>query len=169
MDAFLCILDFFQGHCKTLRGGCLRFGSAPTQTLTQGCQRRRGDEQIYRIEIGLLDLADTLRLWTLGVYSEGGSTARETHLRLNVQDAATPRACDLPDCERAGAIEVARELGVLDEGTLLEQLLELVAGDKVVLLAVLLARTRSARRVCRRWVRRTAPRHYALRLSHEKR
>jgi hypothetical protein len=45
---------------------------------------------------------------------------------------------DILDCLDAGAVVVAAELGVLDEGILVNQLQEVLFGDKVVLDAVLL-------------------------------
>ena len=58
---------------------------------------------------------------------------------------------------------------MLDESTLREQLRELFPCDEVVLLAILLARTRSARGVCQgdESVRRTAPRQGVAVLSRE--
>jgi hypothetical protein len=45
---------------------------------------------------------------------------------------------DILDSLDAGAVVVAAELGVLDEGILVNQLQEVVLGDKVVLDTVLL-------------------------------
>ena len=47
-----------------------------------------------------------------------------------------------------GAVIVAGELGVLDEGILLDELLEFFTGDKVVVFAILFTGTRGASSVC---------------------
>ena len=46
------------------------------------------------------------------------------------------------------AVIVAGELGVLDEGILLDELLEFFTGDKVVVFALLFTGTRGASSVC---------------------
>ena len=62
----------------------------------------------------------------------------ETNLHLNVQDASAVLLSDILDSLDAGAVVVAAELGVLDEAILINQLQEVVLGDKVVLDTVLL-------------------------------
>ena len=71
-----------------------------------------------------------------------------TYLRLDVEEASPSGFFDLTDGHEAGAVEVAGELGVLDEGALGDELLELVLGDEVVVFAMDLAGTRRTRRVC---------------------
>ena len=78
-------------------------------------------------------------------------TVKKTHLRLNVQQTPPARALNFSDSHEAGAIKVSRELGVLDECALRNELLELVVGDEVVVLAVDLAGTRGTRGVWGFW------------------
>ena len=73
---------------------------------------------------------------------------RNTHLGLDIEDAATSACRHLTYGPERGAVVVSRELGVLDERVLAYEFFELVARDKVVVFAVDFSRTRCARCVC---------------------
>jgi hypothetical protein len=75
---------------------------------------------------------------------------RDAYLHLNVQDAGAVLLSDILDSLDAGAVVVAAELGVLDEGILVNQLQEVVLGDKMVLDTILLLASRLASSVL--WV-----------------
>jgi len=77
----------------------------------------------------------------IGLRREGRD---ETNLHLNVQDASAVLLSDILDSLDAGAVVVAAELGVLDEAVLVNQLQEVVLGDKVILDTVLLLASRLA-------------------------
>jgi hypothetical protein len=74
-------------------------------------------------------------------------TLKKTHLHLNIQNTSPAPIPHILDSLHAGAVKVAAKLRMLDEAILLDQLLELLAGDEVVLAAVLLAGARAAGRV----------------------
>lgn len=62
-----------------------------------------------------------------------------TYLRLDVQDTPPSLLLHLPHRLEARPVKVSRELRVLDKCALLDELLELVHGYKVVLLSIDLA------------------------------
>lgn len=68
------------------------------------------------------------------------TSEKESYLGLNVKNTALALFLDLADSSEAGAVEVVRKLGMLDEGAVCEEILELVAGDKVIVGSVDLAR-----------------------------
>ena len=75
---------------------------------------------------------------------EGRWILGDTHLSLDVQDTTTAALSDLAHGHEGRAIVVPRELSVLDERLLAKEPRELVARDKVVVLAVLLTWSRIA-------------------------
>jgi hypothetical protein len=75
------------------------------------------------------------------------SQLKRTHLHLNVQNTSSPPLPHILDSLHTSAVEVAAELRVLDEAVRLDKLLEILAGDEVVLATVLLAGARAAGRV----------------------
>lgn len=66
-----------------------------------------------------------------------------TYLHLNVQNACPVLLRDILDGLDAGAVVVGAELCVLDEATGIYELQEVLLGDKVVFLAILLSSPRS--------------------------
>jgi hypothetical protein len=64
-----------------------------------------------------------------------------SYLGLDVKNTAFALLLDLADGGEAGAVEVVGELGMLDERILGEQMLELVTGDKVVVLPFFFSRS----------------------------
>lgn len=96
-------------------------GASARKSLSQLLDGRRGHKQISRVEIRLLDGLDALH--------------------INVQNALSVLVGHVLDRRDGGTVVVAGELRPLDEGFLLNELLELLHSHKVVVLAVHLAIT----------------------------
>lgn len=105
----------------------LALRASPLQPLLQLLLTRRRHEHIPRLNVALLELLHPFH--------------------LNVQDHDLPFRGLVPHRLLARAVPVATELRVLDEAVLGNQPLKVVAGHKVVVHAVRLARARLARRV----------------------
>lgn len=69
---------------------------------------------------------------------------KEMYLNFNIEDAPLACCCDILYGLYGSTIEVARKLGVLDEGGLRDEFLEVIGCGKVVCFAVYLTRTWSA-------------------------
>lgn len=83
----------------------------------------------------------------VGAAACGGGT--QTHLRIDVEERALPLCCaDIPDGLYRGAVHVAAEDGVLEEGSLGYQVLELGAGNVVVVHTRFLSRAGRPGGVC---------------------
>lgn len=70
-----------------------------------------------------------------------------TNLHFDIQDAGLALLGDVLDRLDAGSVEIAPELGMLDESALVHDALEVLPGDEMVFAAVLLARSRAPGRV----------------------
>jgi len=81
--------------------------------------------------------------------------AKKTYLGLDVEYAPSAFPLNLTNGVEAGPVQVARELGMLDERPVGNELFEPAAGYKKILLAVRLARSRRSSSVWR-WVRSPA-------------
>lgn len=113
---------------QTLLNIRLLVRSTTPQTLLENLLAWRLDEDEFGVEVRLLDLLDTLH--------------------LNVEDADAALGRYVLDSGNRGAVVVAGELGVLDEGVLRDELEEGILGDKVVGLAVNLSSAGRAGGVC---------------------
>ena len=85
---------------------------------------------------------------------------KTTYLGLDVEYAPSALPLDLTNGVEAGPVQVARELGVLDERPVRNELFKPAAGYKKILLAVRLARSGRSSGVWRCWVRSPAKGQY---------
>ena len=107
-------------NAPSLTETLLSLRPAVSQPLLQLLQRGRLDEDVERTEVRLLH--------------------RLHALHVDVEDADLAPGQDVLDGRLAGAVHVAAELGVLDELTLLHQVLHGLPGDVVVVPALHLPR-----------------------------
>lgn len=129
MGVFLFgVVHFLGSLFKTGLEGVCGLGAPALETLFQVVQGRRGDEEEAGVEVGLLDGDNTLH--------------------IDIQNALLALLLgDVLDGRHRRAVVVVGELGPLNEGTLFNQVLEFGNRNKMVLLAVGLARARLSSRV----------------------
>lgn len=104
-------------------------GATSLESLSEVLDRGRSNKKESGVKIGLLDRLDALHV-----------NVENTSLLLEIRDLA--------DSGDGGAVVVARELGPFNESVLGNDVLELVDGDKVVVLAVDLAGSGASGGVC---------------------
>jgi hypothetical protein len=104
------------GSSQTLLQRLVGLRSSAGESRSQLLDGRRSDKKVSGLEIGLLDGLDSLH--------------------INVENALLVVVGHLLDSGDGGAVVVASELGPFDEGSILNQLFELVHSHKVVVLAV---------------------------------
>jgi hypothetical protein len=141
------VLDFRLGGGQSSIDGFLGLGTSTGETLGEFRDRRRCQEEEDGVELRVVGFDE---LDTLGI---------------NVQDASSVLLGNCGDCSGGCTVSeqntstlgpmqklpkdspVATELGILDESALLDQLLKLLHGDKVVVDLVDLTGTRLSRGV----------------------
>lgn len=119
-----CKLQLLLRLRQPLLNRILAIRLAAPQPLLQDLETRGLQTEIAGAELRLLDLLDALH--------------------LDVEDAGAVVGGDVLDALHAGAVAVAAELRVLDEGARADELAEALFGHEVVLAAVLLAWARGA-------------------------
>lgn len=129
MGVFLFgVVHFLGSLFKTGLEGVCGLGAPALETLFQVVQGRRGDEEEAGVEVGLLDGDNTLHI-----------DIQNALLALLLGDVLNGR--------HRRAVVVVGELRPLNEGALFNQVLEFGNRNKMVLLAVGLARARLSSRV----------------------
>lgn len=126
---------------QALLDGFFLVGGSATQPLFQDLNRRRLQEHEACVQVGLLDLLDTLCQYSVSCPSPL-SVYLPTHLHLNVQNARSALISYVFHCLHACPVEIASELRMLNEATVFHHLQEVLLGRVVVVDAILLAFSR---------------------------
>ncbi|KAF5316102.1 hypothetical protein D9619_006174 [Psilocybe cf. subviscida] len=101
---FLSKGDFGEGGLEALLDRGFGFCAAALEAVAKGGHGGGRDEEVDGVEVGFLDLADTLDTEGLWREGEGG---RSKYLCLDVEDAATALFLDGADGGKGGAVKVA--------------------------------------------------------------